>query len=77
MIIEEIGVGKSALIHSFINYMQGIELEENNRYYLFDVKSLQEEYQKNYGRKLEGYSVTDVPDIYNIEAPEIYKNPIR
>jgi len=44
MFIGEIGIGKSILIHSFINYIQGIQLEENSRYLLFDEKSLQEEY---------------------------------
>ena len=77
MFIGEIGVGKSTLMHSFINYIQGIQLEENSRYLLFDEKSLQEEYQKLHGKKPEGCSVTDVPAIYNIETSEIYKNPIR
>lgn len=77
MIIGETGVGKSTWIHCFINYMQSIQLEENERYYLFDEKSLQEEYEKKHGKKLEGCSVTDVPAIYNIEASNLFKNPIR
>ena len=77
MIIGETGVGKSTWIHSFINYMQSIQLEEKERYYLFDEKSLQEEYEKKNGKKLEGCSVTDVPAIYNIEATNLFKNPIR
>ena len=77
MIIGETGVGKSTWIHSFINYMQSIQLEENERYYLFDEKSIQEEYEKKHGKKLEGCSVTDVPAIYNIEASNLFKNPIR
>ena len=77
MIIGETGVGKSTWIHCFINYMQSIQLEENERYYLFDEKSLQEEYEKEHGKKLEGCSVTDVPAIYNIEASNLFKNPIR
>lgn len=77
MVIGETGVGKSTWLHSFINYMQGIQLEENNRYYLFDEKSLQEQYQKKYGKKEEGSSVTDAPGIYNIEASMLFKNPIR
>ena len=77
MIIGETGVGKSTWIHSFINYMQSIQLEENERYYLFDEKSLQEEYQKKNGKKPEGCSVTDEPAIYNIEASTLFKNPIR
>jgi len=77
MFIGEMSVGKSTLMHSFINYMQGIQLEENNRYFLFDEKSLQEEYQKIHGKKPEGCSVTDAPAIYNIGPSEIYKNFIR
>ena len=77
MIIGETGVGKSTWIHSFINYMQSIQLEENDRYYLFDEKSLQEEYQKTHGEKQPGSSVTDTPAIYNIEASMLFKNPIR
>ena len=38
MVIGETGVGKSTWIHCFINYLQGIELEEKYRYYLFDEK---------------------------------------
>lgn len=77
MVIGETGVGKSTWIHSFINYMQTIQLEENDRYYLFDEKSLQEQYQQKHGKKPEGCSVTDEPAIYNIEASMLFKNPIR
>ena len=77
MIIGETGVGKSTWLHSFINYIQGIQLEENNRYLLFDEKSLQEEYQKIHGKKPEGCSVTDVPAIYNIGSSMVFNNPIR
>ena len=66
MIIGETGVGKSTWLHSFINYIQGIQLEENNRYLLFDEKSLQEEYQKLHGKKPCGCSATNLPGIYNI-----------
>ena len=38
MVIGETGVGKSTWLHCFINYLQGIELEEKYRYYLFDEK---------------------------------------
>ena len=38
MVIGETGVGKSTWIHCSINYLQGIELEEKYRYYLFDEK---------------------------------------
>ena len=43
MFIRETGVGKSTLMHSFINYIQGIQLEENSRYFLFYEKILQEQ----------------------------------
>ena len=64
-------------MHSFINYIQAIQLEENSRYLLFDEKSLQEEYQKIHGKKPEGCSVTDVPAIYNIGSSMVFNNPIR
>ena len=66
MLIRETGVGKSTLMHSFINYIQGIQLEENSRYFLFDEKSLQEQQQKLHGKKPCGCSATNLPGIYNI-----------
>ena len=36
MVIGETGVGKSTWIHCFINYIQSISIEENNRYLLLD-----------------------------------------
>ena len=48
--------------------MQNIQLEENNKYYLFDEKDLQEHYQKKYGGKEKGCSMTDIVTIYNIEG---------
>ena len=57
--------------------MQGIQIEENKRYYLFDEKALQKEYEKNHGKKPDGSSVTDSPAIYNIEPTKSYNNPIR
>ena len=39
MIIGETGVGKSTWLHCFLNYLQGIQFEEKNRYYLFDEKN--------------------------------------
>ena len=39
MIIGETGVGKSTWLHCFLNYLQGIQIEEKNRYYLFDEKN--------------------------------------
>ena len=43
MVIGEAGVGKSTWLHCFLNYLQGIQIEEKNRYYLFDEKN----YKKN------------------------------
>ena len=48
MIIGETGVGKSTFLHCFLNYLQGIQIEEKNRYYLFDEKKLQEEYNRTH-----------------------------
>lgn len=39
MIIGETGVGKSTWLHCFLNYLQGIQIEEKNRYFLFDEKN--------------------------------------
>ena len=39
MIIGETGVGKSTWLHCFLNYLQGIQIEEKNRFYLFDEKN--------------------------------------
>ena len=77
MILGETGMGKSTWLHSLINYIQNIKLEENNRYLLFDEKSLQEEYQKIHGKKPYGCSVTDKPAIYSIEASKQFINPLR
>ena len=73
MVIGETGVGKSTWLYCFINYLQGIQFEENNRYYLFNEKKLQEQYEKKYGKKLKGCSVTDKFAIYNI-VPTILSN---
>ena len=34
MILGETGVGKSTWLHSLINYIQNIQFEENNRYFI-------------------------------------------
>ena len=39
MIIGETGIGKSTWLHCFLNYLQGIQIEEKNRFYLFDEKN--------------------------------------
>ena len=77
MVIGETGVGKSTWIHCFINYMQSINIEENNRYLLFDEEKLQQEYEKKKGKKNPGASVTDKLDIYDIKGSMLYNNPIR
>ena len=48
MVIGETGVGKSTWLHCFLNYLQGIQIEEKNRYYLFNEKKLQEEYNRTH-----------------------------
>jgi len=77
MIVGETGVGKSTWIHAFLNYMQGIQIEENIRYLLFNEKEKQEKYAKKYGEKQKGSSVTDIPEVYNIEQTVLFDNPIR
>ena len=79
MVIGETGVGKSTWLHCFLNYLQGIQIEEKNRYYLFNEKKLQEEYNRNHPgeQKSSGSSVTDKPAIYNIKPTKVSKNPIR
>ena len=68
MVIGETGVGKSTWLHCFLNYLQGIQIEEKNRYYLFDEKKLQEKYNLDHPneQKTSGSSVTDKPAIYNL-----------
>ena len=78
MIIGETGVGKSTWIHCFINYMQSINIEENNRYLLFDEEKLQQEYEKIHNTKKPlGSSITDKLEIYDIKGSMLYNNPIR
>ena len=79
MVIGETGVGKSTWLHCFLNYLQGIQIEEKNRYYLFDEKKLQEEYNRTHPeeQKSSGASVTDKPAIYNIKPTKVSKDPIR
>lgn len=77
MVIGETGTGKSTWINALINYLQGIQYDENIRYNLFDEKKLQNDYQKLHGQKPKGSSVTDVPGVYNIEPTILFNNPIR
>jgi len=77
MVIGEAGVGKSTFLQCFLNYLQGIQIEEKNRYYLFNEK--QEEYNRTHPKeqKSSGTSVTDEPAIYNIKPTKVSKDPIR
>ena len=77
LVIGETGHGKSTWINALINYLQGIQLEEKVRYNLFNEKKLQDDYQRKYGKKIKGASVTDKPAVYNIAPCNIFKNPIR
>ena len=56
-----------------------MQIEEKNRYYLFDEKKLQEEYNRTHPeeQKSSGASVTDKPGIYNIKPTKVSKDPIR
>ena len=84
LVIGETGVGKSTWIHALLNYIQGIQIEENVRYKIFDQTELRKRYEKKYGKqfgeKQAGSSDTDEPDIYNIipnDEYSPYENPIR
>jgi hypothetical protein len=48
MVVGETGVGKSTWIHAFLNYMQGIQIEENIRYLLFDEKEKQNKFAEKH-----------------------------
>ena len=65
MLIGETGTGKSCFINSLFNYLQGIQLEENNRYYLFDERTFQGRLKENHYK------------IYDIESTKVFNNPIR
>ena len=84
LVIGETGVGKSTWIHALLNYIQGIQIEENVRYKIFDQTELRKRYEKKYGKqfgeKQAGSSDTDEPNIYNIipnDEYSPYENPIR
>ena len=79
MVIGEAGVGKSTWLHCFLNYLQEIQIEEKNRYYLFNEKKQQEGYNRidPYEKKTVGSSITDKPAIYNIKPTKVSKDPIR
>ena len=79
MVIGEAGVGKSTWLQCFLNYLQEIQIEEKNRYYLFNEKKQQEGYNRidPYEKKTVGSSITDKPAIYNIKPTKVSKDPIR
>jgi GTPase SAR1 family protein len=84
LVVGETGVGKSTWIHALLNYIQGIQIEENVRYKIFDQTELRKRYEKKYGKKYgekqSGSSDTDEPAIYNIipnDEYSPYENPIR
>ena len=77
LIIGETGVGKSTWIQSLLNYLQEVEIDEDIRYLLYDEQKKQKEYEEIYGKKPMGSSVTDEPDIFNIDPSRLYNNPIR
>ena len=77
LIIGETGVGKSTWIHSLLNHLEKVDIDENFRYVLFDEKKMQIEYEIKYGKKNKGCSVTDKPEVYNIPPTEAYPWPLR
>ena len=84
LVVGETGAGKSTWIHALLNYTQGIQIEENVRYKIFDQTELRKRYEKKYGKeygeKQSGSSDTDEPAIYDIipnDEYSPYENPIR
>ena len=57
--------------------MEEIDIEEKIRYLLFNEKQKQEEYEKKYGKKSLGSSITDIPEIYLIPANNLVNKPIQ
>lgn len=57
--------------------MQSINIEENNRYFLFYEEKLQKEYEEIHGKKPSGSSLTDKLEIYDIKGSILYNNTIR
>ena len=77
MVIGETGSGKSTWLQCLLNYLQEIQLEEDERYYLFDEKALLNEYQNKNGSKFPSFSIIEKPTIYNIEPNKLFNKPIR
>ncbi len=71
MVIGETGSGKSTWLQCLLNYLQEIQLEEDERYYLFDEKALLDEYQNKNGSKFPSFSIIEKPTIYNIEPNKL------
>ena len=53
--------------------MQGIQIEENIKYLLFNEK----EKQKKYAEKHDEKNKRDIPEVYNVEPRVLFNNPIR
>ena len=77
LIIGETGVGKSTWIHSLLNHLEKVDIDENFRYVLFDEKKMQLEYEIKYGKKNKGSSITDKPEIYEISTTKAYPLSLR
>ena len=77
MVIGDTGSGKSTWLQCLLNYLQEIQLEENERYYLFDEKGLLDEYEKKNELKFHSFSIIDKPTIFNIEPNKLFNKPIR
>ena len=71
MVIGDTGSGKSTWLQCLLNYLQEIQLEEDERYYLFDEKALLDEYQNKNGSKFPSFSKIEKPTIYNIEPNKL------
>ena len=77
MVIGELGSGKSTWLQCLLNYLQEIQLEEDERYYLFDEKGLLDGYEKKYVLKFPFFSINNKITIYNIEPNKLFNKPIR
>ena len=67
IIMGETGVGKSTFIHSILNYLEGIQIEEKDRYYVFEPEK----------RKIDGHSVTEHCTIYDIKPTKVFNYRVR
>lgn len=77
MVVGETGVGKSTWINALLNYLEGIEIDENIRFLLFDEKQKRKEYEKKYRIKYLGESETDTPEIYEIGPTKPFDNSLQ